>query len=115
VRPYLYGKLDLLDFVQRTFEAEILERHEFSATSFHVEARIGDSVVVMEASDPPEATAAASSVYVYVEDVDETYRRALEAGGFAVSEPEDKPYDERSAGVMDSFGNTWWISTFTGS
>ena len=115
VRPYLYGKLDLIDFVQRTFDAEVLERHEFSATAFHVEARIGDSVIVMEASDPPDETAGPSSVYVYVEDVDETYRRALKAGAFNVSEPEDKPYDERSAGVMDSFGNTWWISTYTKS
>ena len=42
-----------------------------------MEARIGDSVVVMEASDPPDESAGPSSVYVYVEDVDATYRRAL--------------------------------------
>ncbi|WP_437968435.1 hypothetical protein WMF04_03710 [Sorangium sp. So ce260] len=29
-----------------------------------------------------------------------------------VAAPEDKPYDERAAGVKDSFGNIWWISTY---
>jgi PhnB protein len=47
-----------------------------------------------------------------VEDVDAAYARALEAGGVSVAPPADKPYQERSAGVKDSFGNTWWISTY---
>jgi PhnB protein len=56
-----------------------------------------------------------SSIYVYVEDVDDVYRRAVNAGAESLSAPEGKPYDERSAGVKDSFGNTWWIATYTGS
>ena len=112
VRPYLYGRLDLPDFVQQVFGAVELERHEFSATAFHVEAMIGDSVVVMEVSDPPHDAAAPASVYVYVHDVDAAYERALEAGAASVAPPADKPYQERSAAVKDSFGNTWWISTY---
>ena len=114
VRPYLYGKLDLLDFVQQVFGAVELERHDFSPTAAHVEAMIGDSVVVMEASDPPHAAAAPASIYVYVPDVDATYQHALDAGGVTVAQPADKPYQERSAAVKDSFGNTWWISTYQG-
>src|SRR6266705_3144418 len=45
VRPYLYGGLDLPDFVQQVFGAVELERHEFSERSFHYEARVGDSVI----------------------------------------------------------------------
>jgi len=112
VRPYLYGNLDLIKFVQDVFGALELERSEFRPRSFHVEAAIGDSVVVLEVSDPPHASAAPASVYVYVPDVDAAYGRALEAGATEIAPPEDKPYDERAAGVKDSFGNTWWIATY---
>jgi PhnB protein len=112
VRPYLYGNLELIEFVQQVFGAVELERSEFGPRSFHVEAAIGDSVVVLEVSDPPHASAAPASVYVYVPDVDAAYGRALEAGAEEIAPPEDKPYDERAAGVKDSFGNTWWIATY---
>ncbi len=113
VRAYLYGGLDLLEFVQDVFGGLELERHEFSDTAFHVEIMIGDSVIALEVSDPPHASATPGSVYVYVPDVDEAYLRALEAGGASVAKPVDKPYAERSAGVKDGFGNTWWLSTYT--
>jgi uncharacterized glyoxalase superfamily protein PhnB len=115
VRAYLYGKLDLVEFVQQVFGGLELERHEFSATAFHVEVMIGDSVIAMEVSDPPHAKATPGSIYVYVPDVDDAYERALEAGGTSHAEPEDKPYDERTGAIKDSFGNTWWISTYTGA
>ncbi|MFN3325909.1 MAG: VOC family protein [Bryobacteraceae bacterium] len=111
-RPYLHGYLDLPDFAREVFGAVEIERHEFSPTSWHVESRIGDSVVVIEAGDPPHPAATKASVYVYVEDVDAVYRRALDFGAISVEAPEDKPYNERSAGVRDSFGNIWWISTY---
>jgi PhnB protein len=112
VRPYVYGNVDLIEFVQQVFGAVELERVELGAHSFHVEAAIGDSVVVLEVGDPPPASAAPASIYVYVPDVDAAYGRALEAGAAEISPPEDKPYDERSAGVKDTFGNTWWIATY---
>jgi hypothetical protein len=52
VRPYLFGRLDLLDFVKDVFGAVEVERNSVSG-GFHVQARIGDSVVVMAAMDPP--------------------------------------------------------------
>jgi PhnB protein len=112
VRPYLYGNLDLIDFVQQVFGAMELERTEFGPRSFHVEAAIGDSVIVLEVGDPPPASAAPASIYVYVPDVDAAFERALDAGAEEVAAPEDKPYDERASGVRDSFGNTWWIATY---
>jgi uncharacterized glyoxalase superfamily protein PhnB len=32
----------------------------------------------------------------------------------SVSSPQDKSYAERSCGLRDSFGNTWYVSTFKG-
>ena len=112
VRPYLYGNVDLIEFVQQVFGAVELERFAFGPNCFHVEAAIGDSVVVLEVADPPPAIAAPAAVYVYVPDVDAAYGRALEAGAENIAPPEDKPYNERTAGVRDGFGNTWWIATY---
>jgi PhnB protein len=113
VRPYLYGRLDMLELVKRAFGAVELERDEV-AKGLHVEVKIGDSMVVMEVSDPPHPGGKPASVYVYIDDVDAAYQRALAAGATSVAAPEDKPYQERAAGVKDSFGNTWWIATYTG-
>src|SRR5262250_2175007 len=95
-RPYLYGRLDLPEFVKNAFGAVELERFG-DDKGFHVESKIGDSVVVMETGEfPPGVAPTSASIYVYVEDVDAAYNRALECGAISVAEPEDKPYNERS-------------------
>jgi PhnB protein len=114
VRPYLYGTAALVDWVKQTFGADELERAA-AENGEHVELRIGDSVVVLETGDPPPSFAAPASVYVYVENVDDAYMRAIAAGAQSLAMPENKPYQERGAGVKDSFGNTWWLATYTGA
>jgi PhnB protein len=113
LRPYIYGPVELLEFVQQTFDAVELERHEFGPRSFHVEMQIGDSVVVIEAGDlPPNLSPWVGTIYVYVEDVDAVYGRALNLGAKPLAQLEDKPYQERQAGFLDAAGNTWWIATY---
>ena len=75
---------------------------------------VGDGALVVEAGEmPPEHEPTWASVYVYVEDVDAVYRRALEAGAEATAAPEDKPYGERGCGFR-AFGNIWWVATYLG-
>src|SRR5215470_10195700 len=83
VRPYVYGRSDLLDFVTKTFDSVELERNAVT-NGFHVETRIGDSVIVLVAMEPSYEAATRASIYVYVRDVDETYRRAIAAGGTSI-------------------------------
>jgi uncharacterized glyoxalase superfamily protein PhnB len=52
-----------------------------------------------------------STFMLYVPDVDGSYRRALTAGATSMSEPTDQPYGHRMAGVVDAFGNQWYIAT----
>ncbi len=111
VRPYLYGRLDLPDLLRQAFGAEDLERLPVGKKGFHIETKIGDSIVVLEVGDPPHPGGTRASIYVYVEDVDAAYKRAIEAGADSVAEPSDKPYQERSAGIKDSYGNIWYIAT----
>jgi PhnB protein len=112
VRPYLHGPNDLPEFLEETFGALEMERNDEGPTLL----QIGDSLVWVEAGDlPPQVPPWVGSVYVYVEDVDAVYRRALALGAKSIAAPEDKPYHERQAGFIDPGGNTWWCSTYLGS
>jgi len=113
VRPYIYGGIDVIEFIRQAFAAEVIERLAAGQNGYHVEFRIGDSMVVLEAGEFGERKSP-SSIYVYVADVDATYERAIRAGAESVAKPEDKRYQERTAGVRDTFGNTWYIATYTG-
>ena len=50
-------------------------------------------------------------LYVYVEDVDSTFRRAIAANAVSIEEPTDMPYGDRRATVRDEWSNTWQIAT----
>jgi uncharacterized glyoxalase superfamily protein PhnB len=71
--------------------------------------RIGDSLVMISGVGPRDAMPAL--LYLYVEDVDGTYRRALKAGGVSLEEPQDMPYGDRRGMVKDPSGNIWQIAT----
>jgi uncharacterized glyoxalase superfamily protein PhnB len=74
------------------------------------EIRIGDSLVMI--SDGGGIRAALPAfLYVYVEDTDATYRRAIDAGARSVEAPTDTPYGDRRATVEDRWGNSWQIAT----
>jgi PhnB protein len=42
-------------------------------------------------------------------EVDAVFARAVEAGGTAETEPRDEPWGSRFAGVIDPFGQRWWL------
>jgi uncharacterized glyoxalase superfamily protein PhnB len=74
-----------------------------------VEMHIGDSIVMVSGDDVREAMAAC--LYVYVEDADKTYRKALSSGAKSIEKPVDTTYGDRRGVVMDAWGNTWQIAT----
>src|SRR5271169_652926 len=66
----------------------------------HAEVRIGNSLIMLgQAGEQWKALKAA--LYLWVEDVDQLYSKALAAGARSESAPEDKPYGHRNAGVID--------------
>lgn len=78
-------------------------------TVMHAEVRIGDSLIMLgQAGNQWKALKAA--IYLWVDNVDETYSKAIAAGATTQSAPEDKPYGHRNAGVLDTSGITWWIA-----
>ncbi len=113
VTPYLVvrGVDRLIEFLQQGLGAVEKERHARpDGVVMHAELKVGNSMLMMGEA-PDEHAAAPSNLYLYVEDVDRTYRQALQAGGTSVREPADQFYGDRIGGVKDPSGNTWWIST----
>lgn len=73
------------------------------------EIRIGDSLVMV--SEVGVRDAMPAFLYLYVDDIDATYQRALKAGGESLEEPKDMPYGDRRCMVKDPGGNIWQIAT----
>ena len=84
----------------------------------HAELELADSVIMIGdempgGTDPSPKTLGGSPValFVYVEDVDGVFKRALEAGATSVQGPEDHFYGDRVAMFDDPFGHRWNIAT----
>jgi uncharacterized glyoxalase superfamily protein PhnB len=95
----------LIAFVKQVFGAQGEFRPGRPA-----EIRIGDSVVMISDGDGLRDPAVAY-LYVYVENADATYKRAIVANAVSLEEPADMPYGDRRAMVRDEWGNTWQIAT----
>ncbi|TWC06792.1 putative glyoxalase superfamily protein PhnB [Bradyrhizobium macuxiense] len=83
-------------------------------TGAPTEIRIGDSIILIsDGGGIREAMPA--FLYVYVQNTDETYRRAIAAGAESIETPADTPYGDRRAMVRDSWANVWQIATYRSS
>jgi PhnB protein len=113
ITPFLtvQGADKLIDFLQQVFAAKEIERMtNADGTIKHAEMRIGDSVVMISESSG-EWRPMPGAFYLYVNDTDATYKRALQAGATSLKEPANTFYGNRESGVKDQFGNYWWIAT----
>jgi PhnB protein len=113
ITPYLVVRDATIElrFLQDAFggtETEI-HRHD-DGTIQHAEVRIGDSLLML-GQCPAPGTERDAAIYLWVDDVDATYAKALASGAASESVPEDKPYGHRNAGVTDVNGITWWIGS----
>lgn len=72
--------------------------------------QIGDSIVMV--SDTSARRATNALLYLYVDDADAVYERALAAGATSIEEPVDTPYGDRRAMITDPGGNDWQIATY---
>jgi uncharacterized glyoxalase superfamily protein PhnB len=100
----------LIDLAREAFGAEVIERHEGpDGVVRHAQLRVAGGMIELgEAQDrfPPIP----AMLYVYVDDVDTAYTRAVKAGGRSKQAPADQPYGHRTAAVEDGFGNQWYLA-----
>jgi PhnB protein len=108
-----------IDFYQRAFGAK--ERVRMPGPDgmiAHAELEIGDSKVMLadpfpqSSTRPPKELGGTSvGIFVYVENVDEVFQQAVDAGATATMEPDDQFWGDRFGSVTDPFGHPWQIST----
>lgn len=113
VSPYLIvdGAAGTIEFLARVFDGTELRRFATpDGGIMHAEVRVDDGVVML-ADRADGWPAVHGHVHVYVRDVDDVYRRALDAGAASVQEPVQKDDEDKRGGVRDPGGTTWWIST----
>ena len=96
VTPYLVvqGAGKLIDFMKAAFDAQEIVRMSMPDGSIgHAEMRIGNSMIMIgEARDQWKAMP--TSLYLYLEDVDAVYARAVSAGGTPFAEPKNQFYGD---------------------
>jgi len=100
-----------IEFVKAAFDAQPvhISRHP-DGSVMHATLKIGTSMLMMgQARDSWKAVP--SMLYMYIEDVDAVYQRALACGATSVREPADQMYGDRSGGVASPNGIQWWMAT----
>lgn len=107
-----------LTFYKEAFGAEELMRADGPGGKiWHAEIKIGDSIVMVNDEFPEQGAVAPSGagspvgLWIYSEDVDAAYERAVEAGAISDMEPEDMFWGDRMCALRDPFGHKWTIAT----
>jgi PhnB protein len=110
---------DAIQFYGRAFGARERSRMPMPDGKIaHAEIEIGDSIVML--SDPmPQASTKApkelggstAGVFLYVDDTDAAFKKAVDAGATSLMEPENMFWGDRFATVQDPFGHTWSMAT----
>jgi PhnB protein len=121
LQPYIICRdaAQAIAFYRNAFGAvELVRMPDDEGKIGHAELRIGDSILMLsdehlerDIKSPATLGGSPVSLMIYVEDVDATFINAVAAGGKIKREPADQFYGDRSAGVEDPFGHTWWIHT----
>jgi PhnB protein len=109
-----------IDFYRRAFGAEELSRMvgPDGKTVMHAELKIGDSRFFladeapgMEGRSPETLGGSPAAIYLYVRNVDEVFRKAVDAGATVKRPLTDMFWGDRTGSVLDPFGHTWDLAT----
>ena len=104
--PNAYKFIEFMKHVFGATEQIIVPRNE--EVIMHGELRIGDSVI-MFADTTEQFTSRPAGIFIYVDNVDETYLKALGKGSQSKMAPAQQSYGY-TCGFKDPFGNDWWAT-----
>jgi uncharacterized glyoxalase superfamily protein PhnB len=118
----LKGAADAIEFYKKALGAqELMRMNNPDGTIGHAEIKIGDSIIFINdempmpgcARSPQTLGGFTGTLYLYVEDVDKAFQRALAAGGKETSPVTEMFWGDRHGSFVDPFGHAWNLSTRT--
>jgi uncharacterized glyoxalase superfamily protein PhnB len=119
VTPYLVFTGDCnkaLDFYQKALGAKLAAPTAKTPNGMimHAMIKIGDSNIMLSDTFQPadKITGLKSNLWVYVDDCDALFKKAVDAGCQVVMPMEDAFWGDRLGEVKDPFGHTWNIATW---
>ena len=109
---------EAIDWYKRALGAEEIARNlDPRGKVMHSDLKIGNSHFmvndVMDGSANGNPGGSRAALWLYVEDSDEVFNRAVKAGGTVLMPVADQFWGDRAGSVVDPAGNTWWIATHT--
>ena len=111
VTPFLHpiGAAGLIEFMKQAFVAEEISREQSpEGMIHHAVVRIGDSMIEMGEAHG-DAQPMPPALFVNVENLEESYARALGSGATSLQAPTTQGYG-RTAWVKDAWDNTWYLT-----
>jgi uncharacterized glyoxalase superfamily protein PhnB len=116
VTPYfsVRGAHRFIGFLKQAFDAkDVFVATLPDGSLLSAEVQVGNSMVVVGEEDPgqPPNQRMRANLYMYVDDVDAVFHKAVRAGARSIEEPEDQFWGDRSGVIEDVAGNRWWIAT----
>ena len=113
VNGYLFveNPKELIDFLKNAFYAEEINHstNPHNGDIANVILKIGTSCFMISTARG-QFLNMRTAFYLYVDNVDEMHKRAVEYGAKVEFEPADMDYEDRQSGIIDPSGNYWWIS-----
>lgn len=112
VTPFLHpvGAPGLIDFMKQAFAAEVISREQSpDGVIHHAIVRIGNSMIEMGEARGELAQPMPPALFMNVENLEETYQQALNAGAASLQEPTPQSYG-RTAWVKDAWDNIWYLT-----
>ncbi len=106
------GAAEAISFYQKAFGAEeIMRAPGPNGTIMHAMIRIGNSVVYLSDEFPQMGSKATSSrLWLYVDNVDAAWQRAVAAGAPVTMPLTDMFWGDRFGQVADAWGNVWGLA-----
>lgn len=116
ITPYITTEkvMELNEFMKQAFGAEETFRTLGSGGGYHIETKIGDTMLMIGGGGSYKGPGHPTSLHVYVPDVDAAFDRAVAAGATPVMRPTDQEYGDRDSALKDAFGNEWYLATHKG-
>ncbi len=102
-----------LDFAQKAFGATIVHKLDDPKNPnklMHAAIKIGNSIIMLGESNE-QMPSVESTLFIYVEDSDTAYKKAVSAGATSTMEPSNQFWGDRASAVKDNFGINWWFGT----